>query len=83
MDKFTQSPLPRSNYQDPGGIELTSWAGIKGSGHLRVQLSGLRQGYTTDAAGWPVRNWTQTFRACVKYQTVARWQMWDYGRGVG
>lgn len=75
LDEITLFPLSHSNDQDPGRIELTIWAGIKGSGHLRIQLSRFRQGYTTDAAGWPLHNWTQTFRACVKHRDEARWQM--------
>lgn len=64
LDKITLFPLPHSNDWDLGGIELTSWAGIKGSEHLRVQLSGLRQGYTIDAAGWPEQNWTDIQGLC-------------------
>lgn len=79
LAEITLFPLPRSNVRKPRGIELTSWAGIKGSGHLRIQLSGLRQGYTIAAVGWPVHKWTQTFRAHEKHRNgvMADVQLWE------
>lgn len=65
-----------SNAREPRGTELTSWAGIKGSGHFRIQLSGLRQGLQLMQLGGQCIT-GRTFRACVKHSVKAGWQMWD------
>lgn len=66
-----------SNAREPRGIELISWAGIKGSGHFRIRLSGLRQGLQLMRLGGQCIT-GRTFRAYVKHGVEAGWQMWDW-----